>query len=69
MSYERMKQVEVEPKAQIDALLARAQVTDEAKVNEPELDLPAEIERREARRMAWWRTMRACVPLRDLMGH
>ena len=22
-----------------------------------------QIERREARRMAWWRTMRACVPL------
>ena len=37
--------------------------TDEAKVNEPELDLPAEIERREARRWCWWRTIRACVPL------
>ena len=33
----------------VDALLARAKATDEAEVNEPELDLPAEIERREAR--------------------
>ena len=49
MSYERMKQAELELKAQIDALLARAKATDEAEVNEPELDLPAEIERREAR--------------------
>jgi hypothetical protein len=49
MSYERMKQAEVELKAQIDALLARARATDEAEVNETELDLPAEIERREAR--------------------
>ena len=49
MSYERMKQAEAEIKAQIDALLARAKSTDEAEVNEPELDLPAEIERREAR--------------------
>ena len=49
MSYERMKQAEAELKAQIDALLARAKVTDEAEVNERELDLPAEIERREAR--------------------
>ena len=52
MSYERMKQAEVELKAQIDALLARAQATDEAEVNEPGLDLPAEIERREARLVA-----------------
>ena len=49
MSYERMKQAEAELEAQIDALLARAKSTDEAEVNEPELDLPAEIERREAR--------------------
>ena len=49
MSFERMKQAEVELKAQIDALLARAKATDEAEVNEPEVDLPAEIERREAR--------------------
>jgi len=44
-----MKQAEAELKAQIDALLARAKTTDEAEANEPELDLPAEIERREAR--------------------
>jgi transposase len=49
MSYERMKQAEVELKAQIDALLARAKATDETEANEPELDLPAEIERRETR--------------------
>ena len=49
MSYERMKQAEAEIKAQIDALLARAKSTDEAEVNEAELDLPAEIERREVR--------------------
>ena len=49
MSYERMKQAEAELKAQIDALLARAKGRDEAEVNEPELDLPARIERREAR--------------------
>lgn len=49
MSYERMKQAEIELKSQIDALLARAKATDEAEADEPELDLPAEIERREAR--------------------
>jgi transposase len=49
MSYERMKQAEIELKAQIDALLARAKATDESEANEPELDLPAEIERRETR--------------------
>lgn len=49
MSYERMRQAEVELKAQIDALLARAKATDEAEANEPQLDIPAEIERRETR--------------------
>jgi hypothetical protein len=49
MSYERMKQAEGLIKAQIDALLARAKSTDEAEANEPELDLPAEIEQRQAR--------------------
>jgi hypothetical protein len=49
MSYERMKRAEVELKAQIGALLARAKATDETEANEPELDLPAEIERREQR--------------------
>jgi len=49
MSYERMQQAEAELKAQIDALLQRATSTDEAEAEEPELDLPAEIERRETR--------------------
>jgi len=49
MSYERMQQAEAELKAQIDALLQRARSTDEAEADEPELDLPAEIERRETR--------------------
>jgi len=49
MSYERMQQAEAELKTQIDALLQRATSTDEAEADEPELDLPAEIERRETR--------------------
>ena len=49
MSYDRMKKAELELKAQIDALLAKAKATDEAEKNEPELDLPAEIARREDR--------------------
>ena len=49
MSYERMQQAEAELKAQIDALLERAKTTDAAEANEPELDIPAEIERREVR--------------------
>ena len=49
MSYERMQQSEVELKAQIDALLQQAQATDTAEADEPELDIPAEIERREVR--------------------
>lgn len=49
MSYERMQQAEIELKTQIDALLTTARATDEAESGEPELDLPAEIERREAR--------------------
>lgn len=49
MGYERMKQDEPEPKAETDALLARAKAADEAEVDQPELDLPAEIERRETR--------------------
>ena len=35
----------LELQAQIDALLGRAGATDESEANEPELDLPAEIER------------------------
>jgi len=49
MSYQRMQQAEAELKAQIDALLARAAATDAAEKNEPELDLPAEITRRDNR--------------------
>ncbi len=48
MSYERMQKAEAELTAQIDALLARARVVDETEKNEPELDVPAEIARREA---------------------
>lgn len=49
MSYERMQKTEAELKAQIDALLAKAKATDEAEKSEPDLDIPAEIERREQR--------------------
>ena len=49
MSYSHMLKAEVELKAQIDALLKRAQQADEAENNEPELDIPVEIARREAR--------------------
>ena len=49
MSYGHMRKAEVELKAQIEALLKRAQQADEAEKNEPELDIPAEIARREAR--------------------
>jgi hypothetical protein len=49
MSYERMQQAESELKAQIDALLEHAKTTDAAEAAEPELDIPAEIERRETR--------------------
>jgi transposase len=46
MSYERMKQAEQELKDQIDTLLAKAKAADVAEQHEPELDIPAEIERR-----------------------
>jgi len=49
MSYERMQQAEAELKAQIDALLERAKTTDAAEADVPELDIPAQIERREDR--------------------
>ena len=49
MSYERMQAAQVELKAQVDALLARAAQTDKAEAGEPELDIPAEIARREQR--------------------
>jgi hypothetical protein len=49
MSYGYMLTAEAELKTQIDALLKRAQQADEAEKNEPDLDIPAEIARREAR--------------------
>lgn len=49
MSYERMQKSEAELKGEIEALLAKAKGTDEAEENEPELDIPAEIARRETR--------------------
>jgi transposase len=49
MSYGHMLKAEAALKAQIDALLKRAQQADAAENNEPELDIPAEITRREVR--------------------
>ena len=49
MSYGRMQTTETELKAQIVALLQKAANTDEAEKNEPDLDIPAELERRQAR--------------------
>ena len=49
MSYGRMQTSEVELKAQIAALLQKSASTDEAQRNEPDLDIPAELERRQAR--------------------
>jgi hypothetical protein len=49
MSYGRMQTTEAELKAQIAALVQKAANTDEAEKNEPDLDIPAEIERRTAR--------------------
>lgn len=49
MSYERMQKSEAELKGEIEALLAKAKAADEAEKNEPDLDLPAEIARRESR--------------------
>lgn len=49
MSYDRMQKAERELKEQIDALLAKARAADAAEKNEPELDIPAEIARREDR--------------------
>ena len=49
MSYERMQVRELELKAQVQALLERAKQADVAEAGEPELDIPAEIERREQR--------------------
>lgn len=49
MSYARMQTAEIELKAQIAALLHKAAHTDEAEKNEPDLDIPAELERRQVR--------------------
>jgi len=49
MSYERMQQAESQLKAQIGALLERAKRADAAEADEPEVDIPAEIQRREDR--------------------
>jgi transposase len=49
MSYQRMRETEAQLTQQIEALLDKARATDAAEQNEPELDIPAEIERREQR--------------------
>jgi transposase len=49
MSYARMQSTEIELKTQIATLLKKAASTDEAEKDEPDLDIPAEIERRQAR--------------------
>ena len=49
MSYGHMLKAEAELKAQIEALLAKARAADEAEKNERELDIPAEIARRQDR--------------------
>jgi hypothetical protein len=49
MSYGHMLKAEAELKAQIEALLNRARAADAAEKNEPRLDIPAEIARRETR--------------------
>lgn len=49
MSYGHMLKAEAELKAQIEALLNKARAADEAQKNEPELDIPAEIARRQDR--------------------
>ena len=49
MSYGHMIKAEAELKAQIEVLLNKARVADEAEKNEPELDIPAEIARRQDR--------------------
>ncbi len=49
MSYGHMLKAEAELKAQIEALLNKARAADEAEKNEPELDIPSEIARRQDR--------------------
>ena len=52
MSYGHMLKAEAELKAQIASLLDRAKAADEAEKNEPALDVPAEIARRQDRLQA-----------------
>lgn len=52
MSYGHMLKTEAELKAQITALLNRAKAADDAEKNEPDLDVPAEIARRQDRLQA-----------------
>jgi len=49
MSYGHMVKAEAELKAQIEVLLNKARAADETEKNEPELDIPAEIARRQDR--------------------
>jgi transposase len=49
MSYSHLLKAEAELKAQIAALLDKARSADESEKNEPELDIPAEIARRQDR--------------------
>lgn len=49
MSYGHMIKAEAELKAQIAALLDKARTADDAEKNEPDLDIPAEIARRQDR--------------------
>jgi transposase len=49
MTWKRMLQAEAELKEQIAALLERARTADASEAAEPQLDIPAEIERREQR--------------------
>lgn len=44
MSYERMLKAEAELKAQIDGLLNRAKAADDLEKNEPDIDIPSEIQ-------------------------
>jgi transposase len=52
MSYGHMLRAEAELKAQIASLLERAKAADQAEKNDPELDVPAEIARRQDRLQA-----------------
>jgi transposase len=49
MSYGRMQTAELELKAQIEALVQKATNADEVEKSEPDLDIPAEIARRQER--------------------